>query len=76
MQSYRLLKRTIELLKADYETTEKEEIAIEAYKMLFPGKGALSEFYVWDNDFSTRKVINEPFESIHQKLWEMMRDYC
>lgn len=75
LQSYKIVKRTIAFLKSDETKEEKENFLIQSYKTLFPGKGGLSEFYIWDNDIEKRKMLNEPFEIIHNKLWESMRDY-
>lgn len=75
LHSYRIVKKTIDFLKAEEDRNEKEEYVIDSYKALFPGKGALSEFYVWDNDFETRKSLNEPLECIHKEIWTIVKDY-
>ena len=75
LQSYKIVNRTIDFLKSEENKNMKEEYVIYSYKALFSGKGALSEFYVWDNDLETRKLLNKPFESIHKELWTIMKDY-
>ena len=75
LQSYRIAKRTIDILKSNMERQEKEEQVIYSYKALFPGRVALSEFYVWDNNLEKRKAINEIFECIHKELWESVKEY-
>ncbi len=75
LQSYRIVKRTIDILKSNMERQEKEEQVIYSYKALFPGRGALSEFYVWDNNLEKRKAINEIFECTHKELWEIVKEY-
>lgn len=54
---------------------KRKKILIQSYKALFLGKGALSEFYIWDNDVETRRILNEPFDIIHRELWENMKKY-
>lgn len=75
LHSYKIVKRTIEFLKSEENRDEKEEYVICSYKELFSGRGALSEFYIWDNDFKTRKSLNEPLEYIHKELWKIIKDY-
>lgn len=72
--SYKIVKSTVEILSSDVSDSIKRQMVIKNYKKLFPGKGALSEFYVWDNDLETRKKINEPFENIHNELWSLLKD--
>ena len=73
--SYRIVVDTVEILSSELSDDVKRQTVICNYKKLFPGKGALSEFYVWDNDFETRKNLNKPFESIHNELWLLVKDY-
>lgn len=75
LQSYKIVKRTIVFLKSDEVNDEKESFVIQSYKSLFSGRGALSEFYIWDNDIEKRRKLNEPFEMIHNEVWEEMEDY-
>ncbi len=75
LSSYRILNQTIEFLKSEEDVKEKERYVIRSYKALFPSKGALSEFYIWDNDFEKRKSLNESFEAIHNELWSIVKDY-
>lgn len=75
LPSYKIVRRTVAFLKSNEKEKEKKEFLIQSYKSLFPGKGALSEFYIWDNDIEKRKMLNEPFDIIHQELWKSMKDY-
>lgn len=72
--SYKIVKTTVEIISSDESDDIKKQIVVSNYKKLFPGKGALSEFYVWDNDFETRKKLNEPFEIIHNELWNLIKE--
>ena len=44
MHSYRIVKRTIDFLKSKENRDKKEEYVICSYKVLFAGRGVLSEF--------------------------------
>lgn len=72
---YRIVKSTIEIISSDEESEIKQQEVIHNYKMLFPAKGGLSEFYIWDNDFETRKKLNEPLDAIRKELWSIMKNY-
>lgn len=74
LASYKIVKSTVEILSSDECDDIKRQIVIRNYKKLFPGKGALSEFYVWDNDFVTRKKLNLSFENIHNELWNLVKN--
>lgn len=45
------------------------------YLSLFPAKSGLSEFYVWSDDYNTRKEINDDFDEIHRQLIRLLNDY-
>ena len=36
---------------------------LDVYKSLFPPHGGLSDIYYWDDDFETRKEVNDSIES-------------
>lgn len=74
LASYKIVQSTVEILLSDESDDVKSQIVIKNYKKIFPGKGALSEFYVWDDDFITRKKLNLPFENIHNELWNLLKD--
>ena len=74
LQSYKIVNRAIEVLKSKADIKEKEAYIIRSYKALFQSRGGLAEFYIWDNDFETRKALNEPFEYIHKELWDILKD--
>ena len=75
VHSYIIVRKTILYLKAENTNKEKENYIIQSYKSLYPGKGALSEFYIWDNDPEKRKRLNEPLDNLHNELWEIVKDY-
>lgn len=40
-----------------------EREKLDVYKSLFPPHGGLSDIYYWDDDFETRKEVNDSIES-------------
>lgn len=42
------------------------------YLSLFPAKSGLSEFYVWSDDYITRKKINDDFDEIHKQIIRLL----
>lgn len=70
-----LIKDTIDLLRSAENNETKTELLIRSYKALFTGKGGLTEFYVWDNDYEKRMAMNEPFEHAADELWKIMKEY-
>ncbi len=70
-----LVKDTIDLLKSSEDEKIKTDLLIRNYKSLFCGRAGLTEFYVWDNDYEKRCIINKPFVTATDKLWEIMKPY-
>lgn len=54
---------------------EKTEYILDRYKILYPSKGGLSDFYIQDDDFYTRLKLNEPLDELKDKLWMIMKQY-
>lgn len=73
--SYRILNNTIAMLESEQEDNLKKQIILRNYKALFFPKSELSEFYVWNDDFNTRKKLNEDFEKIHNELWNLLKEF-
>lgn len=48
-------------LDANGILVEREKL--DVYKSLFPPHGGLSDIYYWDDDFETRKEVNDSIES-------------
>lgn len=40
-----------------------EREKLDVYKSLFPPHGGLSDIYYWDDEFETRKEVNDSIES-------------
>ena len=40
-----------------------EREKLDVYKSLFPPHGGLSDIYYWDDDFETRKEVNDSIKS-------------
>lgn len=75
IQSYKIVKKTIDVLKSDENSNIKEQVVIQSYKLIYPGKGGLSEFFIWDNNIEKRKQLNEPLDTIHNELWIIIKEY-
>jgi hypothetical protein len=43
-------------------------------KNLYPARGGLSEFYIWDDDSQKRIAINEPIGQINDRIWKLVND--
>lgn len=71
--SYNYLCNFVEVLKSN--ASDNEENIIHAYKVLYPGIGGLSDFYIWDDDYQKRCFLNEPLERIHKELWNLLKGY-
>lgn len=71
----RIVENTIACMNSDKGDEYKFNYTIESYKALFTGKGGLTDFYVWDDDFDKRLKINEPYEKIIDELWDIFKDY-
>ena len=42
------------------------------YNSMFPPKSGLNEFYVWSEDFDTRKEINDNFIKLHKEITSIL----
>ncbi len=71
---YKTIESAISFLEADNTDEEKEDCIILSYKLLYPVRGGLSEFYIWNNNFELRRELNAPLERIHNELWEIVKD--
>ncbi len=72
---YRIVKNIIYTINSDMEEGEKISSIVCNYKKLFPARGGLSEFYIWNDDFKKRKELNAPFNEIRENLWNIMKNY-
>jgi hypothetical protein len=70
----RIVENTICIIVSNTIQDDKKIIEIERnYKMLYPARGGLSEFYIWDNDFEKRKKLNEPLDKVRKELWRIFK---
>lgn len=65
----------IKCIDSEENEKEKTEYILDRYKILYPSKGGLSDFYIYDNDFQTRLKLNEPLDELKDKLWMIMKQY-
>ena len=62
------------IVDTDINNLEKQFIEIQReYKKLYPARGGLSEFYIWNDDFHERQKLNEPLSKIRERLWEILK---
>ena len=73
--SYKIVKSTVAVLISDEKEDVKKQFLIQSYKSLYTGRGGLTEFCIWDNDFETRKKLNEPLTRIRKELWVILKGY-
>lgn len=71
----RIVDDTIAVLSSNESDEYKFNYTLQSYKALFTGKGGLTDFYAWDDDFNKRLRINEPYEKITDELWNIFKNY-
>lgn len=69
------LSRMLECIDSDLDNTEKTEYLVDCYRMLFPIRGGLTEFYIHDDDYETRKQLNAPLDEAVAKMKEIIKPY-
>lgn len=72
---YKKLNSVLEYLESDASEEEKKKAIIQVYKILYPARGGLSDFCIWDDDYDTRIRLNAPLDSCSDKLWQYLKDY-
>lgn len=65
----------IKCIESDMNSNEKKNYIVCAYKNLFPPRGGLSEFYIENENFDTRVLLNKPIDEIKENLWHIMKKY-
>jgi len=69
----RTIKNIVQYLEMELanDTLGYEELVSEVtgqYKSMFPPRGGLSEFYIWDNSFEVRYRANHEYEQIKLQI--------
>lgn len=59
----------------DMSNEEKTDHLIYYYRILFPARGGLTEFYIHYDDYETRRRMNKPLDDIEDKLRKIMKPY-
>lgn len=44
-------------------------------KKLYPQIGGLTDFYIWDDDYLRRLELNQPIDTLNNKLWDIIKIY-
>lgn len=65
----------IRCIDSEAEEEEKTEYIIDRYKVLYPSRGGLNDFYIHDDDFNTRLRLNEPLDLLKDRLWKIIKTY-
>lgn len=71
----RIISDIIKCIDSGINKEEKTEYILNRYKVLYPSRGGLSEFYIHDDDFQTRLKLNEPLDKLQDNLWMIMKQY-
>ncbi|MBC1357529.1 hypothetical protein [Listeria booriae] len=45
------------------------------HRSLYPPREGLSDFFIWDNDFQTRKQLNKPLDKVRDDIWAVLKKY-
>ena len=69
----RIIQETINIIESDMDYEEKVVLIRREYSLLYPPRGGLTEFNIWREDFEERKRVNEPFDKISNRLWEIFK---
>lgn len=66
---------TIRLI-LDKLNRNEEEVNLDEIRQinddLYPPRGGLGEFYIWDDDYETRMGLNEPIDKAKAITWEIL----
>ena len=52
----KLVNNTVVVLESDKSESFKSEYVLDAYKSLYTGRAGLTEYYIWDNDWTIREI--------------------
>lgn len=70
---YKELNNLLEFVNSSSLDSENIEVSLTDYKnSLFPSRGGLTEFYIWDDNENKRIALNKPISVLKQKLWELL----
>ena len=74
----RTIKNMVQYLDVELSnyTIRYEELVSEAsrqYKSMFPPRGGLSEFYIWDTSYEVRYRANHEYEQIKSQIEAILR---
>ena len=70
---YRHASDAVKCLSSGISEAEKAEAVRTYYRLLFPARGGLTDFGFWNEDFETRKALNEPVLRIVGVLGEIVK---
>lgn len=70
----------IKELLVKWEEADKEDVTarmrvFREYKELFPPHGGLSDFFIWHEEFETRKQLNEEYAQLLEDIEALFNSY-
>ena len=76
----RTIKNIVQYLEAELtnDPLRYEELVSEVakqYKSMFPPRGGLSEFYIWDDSYEVRYTSNHEYEQIKSQIEAILSKY-
>lgn len=71
----KILMGQVNCIDSNENEGEKLQYLIDSYKGLFPGKGGLSDFVIYDENREVCNILNEKLEGELKKVWGILKDY-
>lgn len=71
----RQLSWMLECIDSDIDPAEKTVFLVHSYRNLFRPKCGLSEFYIHDDDYETRRRLNAPLDKAVNTMREILKPY-
>ena len=73
MKDIKILKTQYQILLDNLLDSNPDMTQIKTMnESLYPPRGGLGEFYVWDDDYDKRIDLNEPIDKAKSITWEIL----
>lgn len=69
----RIIQDTINIIESDLDYEKKVVLIRREFSLLYPPRGGLTEFNIWRDNFEERKRVNEHFDKISNRLWDIFK---
>lgn len=70
----RIVRQILELIETNDENDDLISIIRSEYLKLYPPHGSLSEFNIWSESYEERQALNEPLDTIRDKLGKIFSE--